>query len=181
MSDPACAPEQAIGRLCGACGLCCNGALFGTVRLENRDDAAHLKSLGLNLDQENGAACLRLPCPAHDGCSCRVYANRPARCRAFECKLLQEVIVGTRQTDEALRIIERTKKEADTVRRMLRDRGQSDESLSLSRRYQRHLENAADSEGSRQDAELTFAVFQLTQLLQLSFYTERAIERFEPK
>lgn len=173
--NPACSPQEAIGLLCGACGLCCNGALFASVQLQEQDNAARLEALGLGLRREKGASWVRLPCAAHDGCSCRIYAERPARCRTFECKLLQEVILGRRSVAAALRIIERTKKHANEVRALLRQRGQTDESISLSRRYQQFTEHGSEGAGVRpeHDGELAFAVFQLTQLLQLSFYTHR--------
>ncbi|MEI2724527.1 MAG: hypothetical protein V9H26_13620 [Verrucomicrobiota bacterium] len=41
--------NDAIVRLCPACGLCCNGVLFGDVELQRGDDAKQLAELGVDL------------------------------------------------------------------------------------------------------------------------------------
>ena len=75
--------------LCLACGLCCDGTLFDNVQLGPRDDAKHLRALGLPVAVTRGRAAVtffRQPCAAL--CAdrtCRVYADRPGQCRAFEC------------------------------------------------------------------------------------------------
>jgi len=160
--------EAAIGELCHTCGMCCDGTLFVTVPLRPTDSPEHLETLGPKLGRARDTSWLNLPCAAHRNLSCATYAERPAQCRAFECKLLQEVILGRRSLEAAHRIVERTRQQADTVRALLRQRGHDDESVPLSRRYQQSCaENGAESVP---DGELLLAVLQLTQLLELSFY-----------
>lgn len=83
------------------------------------------------------AAHLKQPCVAFDGCCCRIYAERPAYCRQFECLLLKSVKAGARDTAGALRLIRETRERTETVRRLLRALGDTDERLSLSQRFRR--------------------------------------------
>ena len=160
--------QTTIAELCHLCGLCCDGTLFVKVPLRAPDSPEHLGALGPRIGHDNGDAWLNLPCAAHRDLSCAIHAQRPAQCRAFECKLLQELILDQRSLDSAHRIIERTRQQADSVRILLRQRVHDDETLPLSRRYLRYL--AQKGTDSNPDGELMLAVLKLTQLLQLSFY-----------
>jgi uncharacterized protein len=81
-------------RLCAACGLCCNGVLFHTVRLQPNDVPRDLAALGLKLKRKNHHDYLLQPCPAYRDAQCAIYAQRPERCRLFECQQLQQVGSG---------------------------------------------------------------------------------------
>lgn len=67
------------GALCRACGLCCDGTLFGLVRLQPGEAVALVQLGGGSLPQ---------PCPALKGVLCSIYEARPSACRAFDCLLL---------------------------------------------------------------------------------------------
>ncbi|MBL8920288.1 MAG: YkgJ family cysteine cluster protein [Myxococcaceae bacterium] len=71
--------------LCLACGFCCDGTLFDRVPLVE-DELPLLSSV---LQVAPGAHHARQPCPALEGRSCRVYAERPLTCRRFRCLLLE--------------------------------------------------------------------------------------------
>ena len=75
--------------LCLSCGLCCDGSLFWAVPVEKGEDVP------VPLDAEGR---LRQPCPRFNG-ACTIYADRPAACRTFDCRVLQTVQAGRR--DEA--------------------------------------------------------------------------------
>ncbi|MEO5719935.1 MAG: YkgJ family cysteine cluster protein [Chthoniobacterales bacterium] len=81
-------------RLCGACGLCCNGVLFHTVRLQAGDSPAELAALGLKLKHKKRQDLILQPCPAHRDGQCAIYAQRPERCRLFECRQLLRMKAG---------------------------------------------------------------------------------------
>src|SRR3954452_24978868 len=81
-------------RLCAACRLCCNGVMFHTVRLQPNDSPRELAALGLKLKRRKQQDWLLQPCPAHQDGQCSIYAQRPERCRLFECKQLQRVKTG---------------------------------------------------------------------------------------
>lgn len=85
--------DEASG-LCASCGLCCNGVLFHTVRILGNDSISELSALGLRVWRKKGERVLLQPCPAFCGDSCRIYEQRPTRCRLFECRQLQRVKAG---------------------------------------------------------------------------------------
>ena len=84
----------AASRLCSACGLCCNGVMFHTVRLGAGDSAPELAALGLKLKRKKRADYILQPCPAYRDAQCAIYHQRPERCRLFECRQLKRVAAG---------------------------------------------------------------------------------------
>ena len=125
-------------RLCLACGLCCDGALFKDVELRAAGEAARLSELGLFLQTGRSRTRLPQPCAALGaGCRCQIYADRPSRCREFECALLQAVNAGRMPSSDALRCIRRARQRAEQVRRLLRALGDRDEHVALSIRFRR--------------------------------------------
>ena len=145
MSGPIPAPtaRKAVAELCWNCALCCNGVLFKDVELQPGDSAARLQNLGLPVSEIVNRKLQIVnrkfpqPCAALDGCRCRIYADRPARCRQFECALLKSVQAGETETDAALRTISAARQRADQVRQLLREAGDADEQLALSLRFKR--------------------------------------------
>ncbi len=82
--------EADLSRICEACGLCCNGTLFGYVELRAAEVAtAERHRLPLVEPAEPDDPSFRLPCPRHvEGAGCSIYAERPSACRSFVCPLL---------------------------------------------------------------------------------------------
>jgi hypothetical protein len=80
--------------LCQACGLCCDGSLFGRAALEPGERAAALKNRLRVLDNGSG---FEQPCsalaPVESAHSarryCAVYDERPLSCRRFTCRLYE--------------------------------------------------------------------------------------------
>jgi uncharacterized protein len=93
-------PSTPSERLCTACGLCCNGVIFHTVRLQPGDVPRALQALGLKLKRKHRADYILQPCPAYRDAQCSIYEQRPERCRLFECRQLQRV--GTGEITEAM-------------------------------------------------------------------------------
>ncbi|MFT5031977.1 MAG: Fe-S-cluster containining protein [Candidatus Binatia bacterium] len=162
-------------RLCLRCGLCCNGVLFGDVRVVDEDKPEKLLKLGLPLQHTEGTWHFDQPCKAHSCAGCGIYSDRPAYCAEFNCALLQDVLRGRRDEAEAGRIIDRAKRLAESVDEMLAARGETDKTLSLSRRYQSFMARHEGEEGApefrKRHGELTVAVMSLNQVMKLSFYT----------
>lgn len=80
--------------LCSRCALCCNGSLFGDVRLEGREVETAQK-LHLPLVTKESRVSFRQPCPklrADDTCS--IYDERPQACRGFVCHTLSAYLGG---------------------------------------------------------------------------------------
>ena len=94
--------------LCARCGLCCDGSLFADVELAGRAEAIRLEVLGLAIEDDGSdRALLPQPCGALRGTRCGVYADRPECCRTFECRLLQDVRIGSVSLEHAQeRIVE---------------------------------------------------------------------------
>jgi Fe-S-cluster containining protein len=167
--------------LCLECGLCCNGVIFADVQLQPDDDAARLRELGLafvrNQKSKVGNEKFKQPCTAFEGCRCKIYGEHPRYCREFECLLLKSVKAGDTETAEAVRIIRSALQRVKKVKRLLRELGDADESVALSKRFRRmkrQLENGPlDDEASEKFGGLTLAVHDLNMLLAEAFYPGR--------
>ena len=162
-----------VDQLCPKCGLCCNGVLFADVELQRDDDAGRLIDLGLSLRKKGGKRVFVQPCNCFDGKLCRIYADRPARCRTFECGLLKRVQNGAMEATAALKRISEAQRQAENVRRLLRRLGQNDEQLALTKRYAQVMKAPIDLSGSGDTGELRgelmLAVNDLMLLLQRDF------------
>ena len=162
--------------LCLSCGLCCNGVIFGNVQLQPLDNPARLQSLGLPLTARADRAALKFPqpCAAHDGCRCRIYAERPIYCREFDCLLLKNVQASRLSSKAARRIIDLARARAERVRRLLRRLGDSDETMALAARFRRtsrRLERfGLDQVTAKLYGKLTLAVHDLNRLIAKAFY-----------
>lgn len=165
-------------QLCVACGMCCDGTFFGHVRLGPHDDPKKLKNLGMPVRTSRSqppVVRFRQPCSAL--CAdrrCRVYADRPAQCRAFECRVYQDLLGRRLALPAALRLVRRGRRRANRVRALLRELGDTEEHLSLSQRFQalqRRAERGAlaPNAGDRY-AELTQAMHALELIAHASFH-----------
>ncbi len=173
VSESSAASPNASGTLCSACGLCCNGVLFVDVQLQRGDQAQRLRELGLSLHRKGGKTRLAQPCACFDGKLCRIYEDRPARCRSFACRLLKRVQEKEVRVPVALRRIDRARREAERVRQLVRALGNRDEHLPLSRRYAAIMTQPLDLAGAdevlERRAELMMAVHALTTILETDF------------
>jgi hypothetical protein len=94
--------DTAASRLCAACGMCCNGVLFHGMQVQPHDSLRSLASKGLKPKRRDGDLFFPQPCPAHQDSCCKIYNDRPQRCRAFVCKQLAAVLDGKKTEDAAL-------------------------------------------------------------------------------
>ena len=166
--------DSGIDQLCPNCGLCCDSTLFADVELRAGDDARRLTRLGLDLFQKSKTKiAFAQSCACFDGKLCRIYADRPKRCRLFECGLLKRVQAGELRAEAALKIIAKTKRHTETVRGLLRQLGQTDERLAMTKRYAAAMSAPIDLAGHESDAELRgelmLAVDDLMRQLQRDF------------
>jgi uncharacterized protein len=177
--DALCSTMRSTGpvaeQLCVACGLCCNGVLFKDVELQQGDAADRLKALGLPLERLRCKARFAQPCLAlGDDCRCRIYADRPRRCREFECALFKEVQAGRVESAAALRTIRAALQRADKVQRLLQKLGDTDVQVALSLRFKRmhrRLEaSPPDEDTAAMFADLSLALHDLNRLLQRDFF-----------
>lgn len=77
-----------VERLCQACGLCCDGSLFGRGRLE----PSEVNRVRHRLAVVSSGTSFEQPCAAlverDDGRVCAIYEDRPRTCRSFDCVLV---------------------------------------------------------------------------------------------
>lgn len=165
--------NNSVDQLCPNCGLCCNGVLFADVELRKDDDAGRLAELGLSLVKKGSKQAFAQPCACFDGKLCRIYADRPKRCRTFECGLLKRVQDGELGADAALKTISQTKRQVEKVRVLLRQLGQNDERLAMTKRYAEAMSAPIDLSDHETDSErrgeLMLAVDELMRQLQHDF------------
>ena len=95
-------PDFDPAELCSACGMCCNGVLFHTVELQAGDNPRAIASLGVKLKRKAGKVTIQQPCPAFKQSCCSIYAERPERCRLFECRQLLGAKAGEISREQAL-------------------------------------------------------------------------------
>lgn len=162
-----------VSQLCPNCGLCCNGVLFADVELQKGDDARQLAGLGLSLKKKGCQRAFAQPCACFADPICRIYPDRPAYCRAFECGLLKAVQAGEREAKTALTTIAGAKRRVDKVYEILRWFGQNEESTALMERYSQVMREPVDLSGP-EDAvamrgKLMHAMEDLMRLLQRDF------------
>jgi Fe-S-cluster containining protein len=145
---------SAVEQLCPQCGLCCNGVLFGDVELQRTDNAARLAKLGLELFAKKHRRAFNQPCACFDGKLCRIYADRPARCRAFECTQIQRVDQGKQSLAAAARKIREARRLAGHVAQLCRDLGSHDEMVPLNQRWTAIMTEPWDLGGDERRLEL---------------------------
>jgi Fe-S-cluster containining protein len=146
--------------------------LFADVELQKRDDPGRLIELGLELSKKGLKRAFIQPCRCFDGKLCRIYDDRPQRCRTFECGLLKRVESGEMEVPPALKKIAEAQRLADKVRRLLRQLGQHDEQLALTKRYAQITSqpiNLSDEGAAEARSELMLAVNDLMHTLQRDF------------
>jgi uncharacterized protein len=162
-----------VEQLCPNCGLCCDSTLFADVELRAGDDVKRLKKLGLTIEKKTQTKlAFAQPCACFDGKLCGIYADRPKRCRAFECGLLKRVEAEELTAGAALKKISEAKKLAEKVRGLLRQSGQREERTALTHRYAAAMSapiDLADENSAERRGELMLAVSELMQSLQRDF------------
>jgi hypothetical protein len=162
-----------IEQLCPNCGLCCDSTLFADVELQKGDDAKRLTKSGLTIFQKTKKKfAFSQPCACFDGKFCKIYDERPQRCRQFECGLLKKVAANEMTTSAALKKISAAKAKAEKVRQLLRQSGNENESLALTHRYAEVMSapmDLADERSTERRGELMLAVNDLMQRLQRDF------------
>jgi uncharacterized protein len=171
--------------LCARCGLCCDGSLFADVELAGGAEARRLEALGLAIeDDEADRALLSQPCRALRGTRCGIYADRPECCRTFECRLLQDVRIGSVSLERAQRRIVEALTRIGRVKALIATVGRRGRGLPLAESCAETLAGDADADPrrSRKRAELERAMAAVEKSIGATFLAEsgsRASERRE--
>ena len=169
---PSEAPSVA-SRLCAACGLCCNGVMFHTVKLQPGDSAKKLAALGLKLKRKKRHDYILQPCPAYRESRCSIYAARPERCRLFECRQLKRVAAGEITEAMAMEKIQEVHRRVGQMNGLLQRAGVTNPKRPLSKRYEKIMAEPPDPDADPESAELrsriTLAMQELDALLDQEF------------
>ncbi len=163
----------ASARLCGACGMCCDGVLFHSVELQAGDHPRQLASLGLKLRRKKGVEFFLQPCAAHrvegETCSCAIYDDRPARCRLFNCRQILAVESGTVTETEAAGKIREARTRVVRVHQLMDEVGETNPGRSLAHRVANALTLPEGAERTPLHDELDSAMRELEAFLTKEF------------
>ena len=111
--------------LCLACGLCCDGTIFGEIVL-TEEERRRLPLLSPPSQ----------PCPALEADKrCRVYLDRPGACARYECSLLGQHRAGEVSDEQALERIAGVRELVTELRELVGD------AASIWRACELHLES----------------------------------------
>jgi Fe-S-cluster containining protein len=134
---PASSFTEAASRLCAACGMCCDGTMFQIVRMQPGDKPAVLSRLGLKIRCRDGAYSMEQPCSALRENGCTIYAQRPVRCRLFNCQQLQRLETSATTEPEAMAMILQTRTLVEQVRNLISQCGLREDGQALFERFER--------------------------------------------
>jgi Fe-S-cluster containining protein len=109
--------------------------LFADVELEKGDHRERLAALGLAPRKKGRKIAFPQPCACFNGSLCRIYPERPLRCRAFACGVLLRVQSGRLTEAAGLQRITRARNQVQIVQQLLNALGETDENLPIGRRY----------------------------------------------
>jgi Fe-S-cluster containining protein len=159
-----------VETLCGSCGFCCDGTLFGDVRLRPSEDREKLLARGVPIDQRGRSFRLAQPCTCFQSGRCTIYLDRPQRCRTFECGILKRALSQKISMRAALAVIGRARRARTRVEELLGE--QASESLPLRSRVadvMRQPLDLSDSNAARRMTRLMKAMQRLTELVEAEF------------
>ena len=170
-------PSSAASRLCAACGMCCNGVMFHTVRMLPGDATKELISLGLKLKKKKKERYILQPCPAFKNEQCSIYLQRPQRCRLFECLQVKRVDKGEVSEAVALSKIAEAHQRVAQVTELLAHSGKTDPRRPWSKRFDKIwaepvLPDSSEAAALTLRSELVEAMAGLEALLNADFRLE---------
>jgi hypothetical protein len=137
--------------LCKSCGLCCSGHLFIWVKLRPAElDPAETLGMQVFRDDPNQRGFSQ-PCPLWKG-QCTIYASRhyPRACRAYNCKMLKEVLAENTPLPAALTAVERAKGMIQEMETLL----PVSSNANFRERFVAYFEKSADAEFRRKANDL---------------------------
>ena len=157
---------MAAASLCKDCGLCCNGALFDRVFLQQDDHPKALAAMGLRIKKKS---FFTQPCAALCGTRCAIYADRPERCRLFECRKFRDVAAGTLTAVTASGQIEEAKRQIAIFEALLDDLGADNRRKPIAQRCATVFAETPDPGSDAQRMELAAAMETLQNFLTTHF------------
>ncbi|MFI0348634.1 MAG: YkgJ family cysteine cluster protein [Chthoniobacterales bacterium] len=144
--------DSAASRLCNSCGLCCDGTLFPTVRLQPTDSAQELKAHGILIHYKKKYDFFEQPCSCLEKKeeknkflftsnqytrTCSIYADRPTRCRLFECQQLKRLAAAETTEEAVLGKINEAHQKIELCKSLLWLSGKTNPKKQLTKQYQK--------------------------------------------
>lgn len=136
---------SAASRLCQSCGLCCDGSLFATVRLQPGDSAQTLKALGFRIQHKAQYDFFDQPCIAFKNNCCSIYQERPVRCRVFQCQQLKRLACGETTEENVLKKIKEAQSMIAVIKKLLYKLGPTNSKKPLLQQYQQIISIPVDT------------------------------------
>jgi uncharacterized protein len=106
--------EAAENELCQACGLCCQGHLYEEVELHPLEVPV-ASNWPVKLVVKGAITSFKQPCACFQNMQCTVYAQRPATCRGYSCKLLDQFRNGEVSLSEAHELVGQARGLVDVI------------------------------------------------------------------
>ena len=160
--------------------MCCNGVLFHGVRLQPDDSSQALKALGFRIHYKKKFDFFDQPCPAFKKSCCSIYADRPSRCRIFECQQLKQLAQGIITEATALEKIKEAHCKVDLLQDLLYRLGPTNLNKPLAKQYEsiiaEPMDSTAGAEALALRAQLIEAFQNLHQFLNNEFRNEKLPE-----
>jgi len=153
--------------------MCCDGVLFHSVELQAGDNPRQLSALGLKLRRKKGVEFFLQPCAAHreenGSCSCTIYAERPTRCRLFNCRQILGVESGAISEAEASEKIREARSRVERVKEIMEQVGETNPGRSLAHRVANALTLPEGTVPTRLHDQLGKEMLKLEELLNRRF------------
>ena len=156
--------------------MCCDGVLFHSVELKSGDNPRQLSAFGLKVRRKKGVEFFLQPCSAHSpknqesgACSCAIYAERPTRCRLFNCRQILSVESGAASEAEAMDKIRNARSQVARVNELIDRIGESNPARSLAHRVANALTLLEGSSRTALHDELDTAMRELEAFLATEF------------
>ncbi|MCX6858207.1 MAG: YkgJ family cysteine cluster protein [Verrucomicrobia bacterium] len=130
---------EAASRLCTACGMCCSGVLFEIVKLQPEDSIRDLEKLGMQINRKKTEPYFKQPCRFLDDCTCKIYEQRPTRCRRFSCFQLELLAAGEIDEAAALAKIQEARSKVASLKSELEKAGDFNTDTALTERVEQVL------------------------------------------
>jgi hypothetical protein len=159
-------------RLCTACGLCCNGAMFSRAKAAP-EEVDRIGSYGLDVIERTDGAWFKLPCSLLEGGSCTIYADRFSVCRGFSCILLKRLRGGEIGLEEGLELVV-------TAKEMIAGLGERDPSAATLEGRARIREAGPGGEAKMTNARLHLDTVVLDLFLDKHFRNEKVMTDDSP-
>lgn len=165
--------KPTFSHLCKNCGLCCDGSLFPTVRLQPGDSSQTLKALGFRIQYKKKFQFFDQPCIAFQNHCCSIYQDRPARCRLFACTQLTRLSSGETTEEIALKKIQEAKSKIAVIKKLFYNLGPTNTKKPLLQQYQQIIATpvdlAADKKIVEERTQLDEALLNLNAFLNQEF------------